>query len=393
LPVREALLAKRDYYEVLGVNKDADEQQIKRAYWKLAKKYHPDVNPDNKEAEEKFKEANEAYEILSDKDKRARYDQFGHAGVDPSAGGGSGFGGFGGGGFNVNLDDLFSSIFGGFGGFGGGFAGQPRRQGPMRGANLRYRMNLDFLEAAFGLEREIKIRKSDTCDTCKGTGSADSKEPETCPTCKGQGQVQSVQQTMFGQMMSTHTCPDCGGSGRKIANPCRDCHGSGMREKTKKLLVKVPAGINEGEMLTLRGEGEPGVRGGSYGDLYIEIAIRPHPVFTRERYTTWSEVPITFAQAALGSEISVPTIDGTDSFRLKEGTQPGDVFTIRGKGIPYINRPNQRGDHRFRVTLEVPRRLNEEQKDLLRRFDESCDDDNYEGRKSFFEKVKGLFTK
>lgn len=379
---------KRDYYEVLGVDKSADEQQIKKAYWKLAKKYHPDVNPGDKAAEESFKEANEAYEVLSDKEKRQRYDTMGHAGVDPSAG----FGGFQGG-FNLDLDDLFSSIFGGFGGFGGYGTQTGRRQGPARGANLRYRMNLDFMEAAFGTEREITIRKNDRCQTCDGQGTADKSKPSTCGTCHGTGQVQTRQQTMFGQMMTTRPCPECHGAGTKITNPCSDCGGSGIKEKTKRLKVTVPAGINEGEMLTLRGEGEPGQNGGSYGDLYIEIGIRPHPVFTRLGYTTMCEVPITFVQAAVGAEISVPTIDGTETFKLREGTQPGEQFVLKNKGIPVIGRQNQRGDHRFTVTLEVPKRLTSQQKDMLKAFEETTSDENYQMRKSFIDKVKGIFTK
>lgn len=387
------MATKKDYYDVLGVAKDADEQTIKKAYWKSAKKYHPDVNPGDKDAEERFKEANEAYEVLSDQEKRARYDQYGHAGVDPSAGGYGGFGG--GGGFGLDLDDLFASIFGGFGGGFSGFGGgqRARQRGPERGANLRYRMNLDFLEAAFGVEREITIKKADKCATCQGFGTADGKEAPTCPTCQGAGQVQTRQQTMFGQMMTTRPCPDCHGSGKKIDNPCRDCGGTGIKEKTKRLLVTVPAGINEGEMLTLRGEGEPGTLGGSYGDLYIEIGIRPHAVFQRSGRNTYCEVPITFVQATLGGEISVPTIDGTEPFKLKEGVQPGDQFVLKNKGIPVIGRPNQRGDHHFSVKLEIPKRLNNQQKELLKQFDQTTTDDNYQIRKSFIDKVKGVFQK
>lgn len=373
---------KRDYYEVLGVDRNADDQTIKKAYWKLAKKYHPDVNPGNKEAEEKFKEANEAYEVLSDPEKKQKYDRYGSVGFDPSD-----FGGGYSGAYNVDLQDLFNSIFGDFGFGGGRTAGQTARRGPVPGANLRYRMNLDFMEAAFGAQREITISKEDLCDECHGTGAAEGKEPTVCPICHGSGQVNHRQQTIFGQMMSTTTCTRCGGTGEIIENPCQKCHGSGRVTKNKKLSVQIPAGINEREMLTLRGEGEPGLRGGPHGDLYIEIHIRPHPVFSREGNTTFCEVPITFAQAALGSEIEVPVIDGPTTFKLKEGTQPGEIFTIRGKGIPYIQ-GRGRGDHRFRVVLEVPRNLTEEQKTMIRAFDESSNEAQYQERTSFFSRLK-----
>lgn len=381
---------KRDYYEVLGVPRDADEGEIKKAFWKLAKKYHPDVNPDDKEAEAKFKEANEAYEVLSDPDKRSRYDQLGHAGVDESS-----FGG-GAGAYDINLDDLFSTLFGSFSGFGGfgGFGSRTvhRRTGPLRGANLRYRMNLDFEEAAFGVEREVSIHKADRCETCHGKGTEDGSEPDVCPICHGTGQEQAHQQTIFGNVMTSRTCSRCGGSGQVIKNPCSQCGGQGVVMRDKKLLVSIPAGINEGEMLTLRGEGEPGRNGGPYGDLYIQVFIRPHPVFSREGNTTFCEVPITFAQAALGAEVEIPTIDGTEVFKLREGTQPGDIFTLRGKGIPFIGRPTARGDHQFRVVLEVPRNLSAEQKEMLRKFDESCTEAHYEKRKGFFDKVRDAFS-
>ncbi len=382
------MAAKRDYYEVLGVDKDADSAEIKKAFWKLAKKYHPDVNKDDPQASEKFQEANEAYEVLSDAEKRQRYDQFGHAGVDTSGFEGAGAG------FGIDLEDLFNSIFGGFGfggfGSGSGFSQSRRPTGPTRGANLRYRMNLDFLEAAFGVERKIKIRKDDVCPTCNGKRTADGSEPSICPNCNGSGQEQVQQQTIFGQMLTSRTCQRCQGSGQIIENPCETCKGAGTTVKDKTLLVTVPAGINEGEMLTLRNEGEPGRNGGPYGDLYIQIYIRPHPVFTREGNMTFCEVPITYAEAALGSEIEVPTIDGTIPYKLKEGTQPNDVFTIRGKGIPYLNR-HGRGDHKFRVILEVPRNLDVKQKEMLSKFEESMTDKHYEGRKGFMEKIRNMF--
>ena len=382
-------MAKRDYYEVLGVDKSADENKIKKAYWKLAKKYHPDVNPDNKEAEEKFKEANEAYEVLSNPEKRQRYDQFGHAGVDPNgfSGGGAGFSGF-----DVNLSDLFSSIFGdfGFSPFSTG-GGQAAGNGPTRGAHLRYRMNLDFLEAAFGTEREISVRKMEVCDHCKGNGTEDGSTPATCPRCQGSGQINSMQRTVFGQMMTTTTCPECHGSGEKIENACHVCKGSGQVEKEKRLQVNVNAGINEGDRIRLSGEGEPGRKGGPHGDLYIEVHIRPHPVFQRQGNTTYCEVPVTFAEAALGAEVEVPVIDGPMKFKLKEGTQPGEIFTIPDKGIPDI-RGRGRGSHKFKVILEVPKHLNEEQKQLLREFDEKSGTHQYEKRESFLDKIKNAFA-
>ena len=385
------MAAKRDYYEVLGVPKDADDKQIKRAYWKLAKKYHPDVNPGDKEAEEKFKEANEAYEVLSDPDKRQKYDQFGFAGFDPSS-----FGqGFGGGAFGINLEDIFASLFGdaGFGGFSGfgSFGGGGQTSGPLPGANLRYRMNLDFMEAAFGTERVIKIRKEDICDVCHGTGADAGGKVQTCPDCQGSGQIRIRQQTLFGQMMSTQTCSRCHGTGQIIDKPCKGCRGTGRQEKTKSLQVKVPAGINEDELLTLRGEGEPGYRGGPAGNLYVSIHIKPHPIFSRHNNDTFCEVPITFAQAALGSEIEVPTIDGKVNFRLNEGTQPGDIYTIRGKGIPYIQ-GSGRGDHKFQVILEVPKNLSDEQKNMLRKFDDTVTETHYQQRQGFFAKLKNLFA-
>jgi len=370
---------KRDYYEVLGVPRTATEEELKKAYRTLAKKYHPDLNPDNKEAEAKFKEANEAYAVLSDAEKRRNYDQYGHAGVD-----GQGFGGFEGG-FNIDLEDLFGNLFGGFGG------GGRRRSGPQRGANLKYRMNLDFMEAAFGVERQITINKEDHCDTCKGTGTRDGSAPDKCSACGGTGQVSQRQQTMFGTVMTSRPCPTCRGTGNLIKDPCPSCGGRGLRQKSKPLNVKVPAGINEGEMLTVRGEGEPGTLGGPYGDLYIEIHIKPHPVFERNGTNTACEIPITFPQAALGAEIEVPTIDGPYKYRIKEGTQPGDTFTIRGKGIPHLNRNNVRGDHVFRVVLEVPKHLSDSQKEILQQFDQTCTDKNYAKRGSFFSKLKEIF--
>ncbi len=372
---------KRDYYDVLGVPRTATDEELKKAYRKLAKQYHPDLNAGDKGAEAKFKEANEAYAVLSDQEKRRVYDQYGHAGVD-----GQGFGGFNGGGFDIDLEDLFGSFFG------GGFGGSSRKKGgPQRGDNLKYRMNLDFMEAAFGVERQITINKEDLCETCHGTGTRDGSAPDRCPNCHGTGQVNQKQQTMFGTVMTSRPCPNCGGKGTFVKDPCTACGGRGRRQKSKNLNVKVPAGINEGEMLTMRNEGEPGSQGGPYGDLYIEVHIRPHPVFQRDGNNTFCEIPVTFSQAALGCELEVPTIDGPFTFHLKEGTQPNETFTIRGKGIPYVNRGSMRGDHIFRVILEVPHHLSDSQKELLKQFELSCTDKNYQKRGSFFGKLKDLF--
>lgn len=380
---------KRDYYEVLGVSRDADESKIKRAFWKLAKQYHPDVNPGDKEAEAKFKEANEAYEVLSDAEKRQRYDQFGFAGVDGAAAGAQGFSGFG-----IDLDDIFSTLFGGgfggFGGFGGGYQ-QARYNGAMPGANLRYRMKLDFMEAAHGVERTINIKKEDRCSKCSGHGTADGSEPEICSVCNGTGRVSRPIQTMFGQVHSTQPCSNCQGSGKVIHNPCSNCRGTGRETINKSLTVKIPAGINEGERLTLRGEGEPGQNGGPYGDLYIQIQIKPHPVFSRRGNDTYCDVPVTFAQAALGKEIEVPTIDGTVKYKLQPGTQPSDVYTIRNAGIPYVSRPGYRGDHHIKIILEVPYDMSDEQKVLLEQFDNSLSDNHYRKGPGFFSRIKTLF--
>jgi molecular chaperone DnaJ len=377
---------KRDYYEVLGVAKGASDDEIKKAFRKVAKKYHPDLNPNDKTAEAKFKEANEAYAVLGDSAQRSKYDQFGHAGVNPQDF--SGFGGFGGAGFDVS--DIFDNIFGGFGGFGG--SSQSRRNGPQRGANLKYRLALDFMEAAFGLEKEITITKEDLCETCGGSGSKKGTGTVRCSACNGTGQINQRQQTMFGTVMTTKTCSTCGGSGTIIKDPCTACSGRGRRNKKKVLKVGIPAGINHGEMLTLRGEGEPGTRGGPYGDLYIEITVRPHPIFKRDRYNTYCDVVVTFTQASLGSEISVPTIDGEYRYKIKEGTQPGEVVTIRGKGIPHVNRNNVRGDHIFKVIVEIPKNLDTKQKEILKEFDTISTDRNYQQRGSFFSKIKELFN-
>ena len=371
---------KRDYYEVLGIARGASDEEIKKAYRKLAKQHHPDLNPGDHTAEAKFKEASEAYSVLSDPEKKARYDQHGHAGVDAQ-----GPGGFDGAGFDINLDDIFGSFFG------GSFGGGRRRAGPARGANLKYRMGLDFLEAAFGCEKEISISKEDLCETCHGTGSRDGKEPKRCTACNGTGQVSQRSQTLFGTVMTNRPCPTCGGQGTVVTDPCPACSGRGRKPRKKTLRVRVPAGVDSGQMMTVQGEGEPGMKGGGYGDLYIEFHIRPHPVFSRDGFNTFCEIPVTFVQAALGAEIDVPTIDGPLKYRIKDGTQPGERFTLRGKGIPRGDRNGYRGDHVFLVAVEVPKHLDVKQKDLLKEFETSCSDRNYEKRKNFFDKLKEAF--
>jgi len=373
---------KRDYYEVLGVSRGASEDEIKKAFRKYAKEHHPDVNNGDKNSEAKFKEANEAYNVLCNSEKRARYDQYGHAGVD-----GQGFGGFGGAGFDVN--DIFENIFSGFGGFGG--STNSRKSGPQRGSNLKYRITLDFLEAVFGVEKDITVSKEDLCDECKGTGAREGTESVKCTVCNGSGQVSAQQQTIFGTVMTSKTCLNCGGKGTIIKNPCPACNGRGRKNKTKTLKVKIPAGINQGEMLTLRSEGEPGTKGGPYGDLYVEVSIKPHPIFQRDGYNTYCEIPITFTQATLGCDIEIPTVDGPYHYKLKDGVQPGDILTIKGKGIPYVNRNNVRGDHIFKVIVEIPKNLDQKQKDLLKEFDTISTVKNYQKRDSFFTKLKDLF--
>ncbi len=376
---------KRDYYEVLGVKRDASDDDLKKAYRKTAKKYHPDLNPDNKEAEAKFKEANEAYAVLSDPEKRKRYNQFGHAGVD-----GQGFDTSGFGGFADDLGDIFSQFFGG--GFGGGFGGrQSRANSPTRGQDMRYRIQLDFMEAVFGTKKDINITLDDTCETCDGSGAKPGTEVTTCQTCNGTGQVFEAQQSIFGMVQTSRSCQSCQGTGKIIKEKCSTCNGRGRKRRTKNLTVNIPAGINTGEMLTLRGEGEPGTNGGPNGNVYLEIQIRPHPVLRREGYHTYTTIPITFAQAALGGEIEIPTVDGPQKYDLKEGAQPGDVITLKGKGIPHINRNNVRGDAFATIDLEVPRRLSEEQKNIIREFDRTTSESNYSKREGFFNKLKSLF--
>ncbi len=373
---------KRDYYEVLGVNKGASDADIKKAYRSLAKKYHPDMNPGDKEAEAKFKEANEAYEVLSDSDKRAKYDQFGHAAFDPSAGAGAGgFGGFGG--FDVDLGDIFGSFFGG--GFGGG-SKQQRRNAPQRGDDIETNITISFEEAVFGCKKEIKYSRMKKCSGCNGTGSADGKS-ETCPTCHGSGQRRVMQNLGGMQFQSTTTCDTCRGTGKYIKTPCQKCRASGFEKESKSISINIPAGIDHGKGLVIRGGGNDGANGGPTGDVLVMISVRKSSTFQRDGYDLYCEVPITISEATLGAEIEVPTLEGTEKYAIPDGTQTGTTFTIRQKGVPMVN-SNRRGDLIFRVNVEIPRGLTEKQKDLLRAFADECGESNYAKKNSFFKKHK-----
>ena len=378
-------MAQRDYYEVLGLDKSADADAIKRAYRQLAKKYHPDLNPGDAEAEKNFKEVNEAYSILSDADKKAKYDQYGHAAFDPTAGAGGGYGGGGfGGGFGDfgDLGDIFSSIFGG--GFGGGST--QRRNGPQKGDDVGARVTLTFEEAAFGCKKDVSYNRLHKCPACNGTGAEAGTSAETCPDCRGAGQ-RIVNQRMGGMTFQTKTtCEKCRGTGKFIKSPCQKCRGMGLERENRKLTVNIPAGIDNGERIALRGQGCDGKNGGPAGDLVIEVTVRSHSIFERDGVNIYCEVPITVTEATLGAEIDVPTLEGTVKHKIEEGTQPGTVYTLRGKGIPYVNdRNNRRGDLILTVNVEIPRGLSDKQKDALREFAEACGEKNYA--------KKGKFTK
>ncbi|MCI6999745.1 MAG: molecular chaperone DnaJ [Clostridiales bacterium] len=373
---------KRDYYEVLGIQKGASEDEIKKAYKKLARKYHPDMNPGDKEAEEKFKEVNEANEVLSDPEKKARYDQFGFAGVDPNYGAGAGgAGGFGGGFDFGDLGDIFGSFFGG--GFGGGQRRNPNA--PQRGESIRASVSVSFTDAAFGCEKSVTLERSEMCGTCKGNGCAPGTTPEVCPDCHGTGTVQVRRQTPMGVFASNGPCRKCGGTGRLIHQPCPDCRGGGTVRKRKTIQVTIPAGIDHGQTISLRGQGNAGKNGGPAGDLLITVMVQPHDLFRRDGVDVFCEAPITFTQAVLGAELEIPTIDGKVKYSIPEGTQTGTVFRLKGKGIPVLN-GRGRGDQYVTVTIETPRNLNKEQKEALRKFSETVGENNYEKRKSFFKK-------
>ncbi len=377
---------KRDYYAVLGVDKSVGDDDLKKAYRKAAKKYHPDLHPGDKEAEKNFKEVNEAYEVLSDKEKRARYDQFGHAGVDPNFGAGAG--GYGGGfGDFGDLGDIFSSFFGG--GFGGGRRANPNA--PRRGNDASSVVNISFEEAAKGCNKTVRVTKIDNCDTCGGSGCEAGSSAKTCPVCHGTGHVSTVQRTPFGQMQTQSVCSNCKGTGKIIDKPCHTCAGKGRIRHTVEKEVEIPAGIDDGQVINLRGGGDAGVNGGPSGDLRINVNVRPHPIFERSGYDVYCEIPITFIEAALGAEITVPTLDGKVKFTIHEGTQPGDEFKLKGKGIKRLNYAG-RGDQYVKISVEVPRELTKEQKEKLKAFESITGENNYKKRKTFGEKLKEFFA-
>lgn len=354
-------MSKRDYYEVLGIDKNADEKEIKSAFRKLAKQYHPDLNPDNKEAEAKFKEVNEAYEALSDPEKKARYDQFGHAAFDQNQGYGQG-GGFG------DFSDIFGDFFGG--GFGDIFGGNSRtsKNGPRAGADLKIQIDITFEEAVFGTKKDIRIKRTENCTECSGTGAKPGSNKKTCPTCGGSGATKTVQRTPFGQFASTKTCSTCNGAGEVIENPCTSCGGSGKEKVSKKLSINIPAGVDTGSVITLRGEGNHGDKGGPSGNLYVYLNVKEHKLFERDGYDIWCEVPISFTVAALGGSIEVPSIDGKIKHEIPSGTQTGTVFRFKGKGIKNL-RGSDKGDQYVRVKVEVPKKLTDKQKHILEQFE------------------------
>ena len=377
---------KRDYYEVLGVEKGASPEEIKRAYRKAAMKYHPDRNPGDKDAEAKFKEVGEAYEVLSDEDKKARYDQFGHAGVDPNFGAGQGYGGgfdgFGGFGGFGDLGDIFGEFFG------GGSSRRGSQNIPRRGDNVMSRLELTFEESAFGCEKEVSYPRVENCSNCSGTGSADGVI-ETCQQCRGSGQVRTVQNFMGMQMQSQTTCPSCSGRGKIIRTPCNICKGKGKVRRNHKISVKIPAGVDAGQTVRVRSEGSVGANGGPNGDLLVEVSIRRHPIFQRDNRDVLCEIPISFTQAALGATVQVPTLDGKIPYEIPEGTQTGREFILRERGIPDVNNPRRRGNHRFTVVVETPTHLTKEQKDLLRQLEGSLEETPK--IKKFFDSVKDFF--
>ena len=355
---------KRDYYEVLGVDKGADDATIKKAYRQLAKKYHPDMNPGDKEAEKKFKEASEAYAVLSDPDKRRQYDQFGHSAFE---GGGAG-GGFGGFDFSgADFSDIFGDIFGDF--FGGGSRGGARNNGPMKGANLRTSVRISFEQAVFGVEKELDLNLKDTCKTCNGSGAKPGTSPETCRKCGGRGQVVTQHSTPFGTIRNSQVCPDCGGTGKTIKEKCPDCHGSGYISSRKKIQVSIPAGIDIGQSVRIRDKGEPGVNGGPRGDLLVEVVVDRPPIFQRQEMNIFSTVPVSFAVAALGGEILIDTVDGKVVYDVKAGTQTDTRIRLRGKGVPSLRNKDVRGDHYVTLVVQVPDKLSNEAKELLKQFD------------------------
>ena len=386
--MERVMAEKRDYYEVLGVSKSASDSELKSAYRKLAKKYHPDMNPGDKEAEAKFKEASEAYSVLSDPDKRRQYDQFGHAAFEGGAGGGAG-------GFDFNgmdMGDIFGDIFGDF--FGGGRS-RAQNNGPMKGQNLHHTIRITFEEACFGTEKELDLPLQDECESCHGTGAKAGTTPETCSKCGGKGQVVYTQQSLFGMVRNVQTCPDCRGTGKIIRDKCPDCHGSGYITRKRKISVTVPAGIDNGQSIRIREKGDPGVNGGPRGDLLVEVAVSRHPIFQRQGIDIYSSAPITFAQAALGGDVRIKTVDGEVEYTVKPGTQTDTRIRLRGKGVPSLRNKSIRGDQYVTLVVQVPTKMNGEQKELLKKFDEAMygKSEKKEENGETTEKKKGRFGK
>ena len=390
--------SKRDYYEVLGVGRDADDAAIKKAYRALAKKYHPDMNPGDADAEKKFKEASEAYAVLSDPDKRRQYDQFGHAAFEGGAGGAGGFGGFD---FNgADFSDIFGDIFGDLFG-GGGRRGGRANNGPMKGSNIRKSIRITFEEAVFGCEKELDLVLKDPCSTCNGTGAKPGTSPETCPKCGGKGQVVYTSQSFFGTVQNVQTCPNCGGSGKVIKEKCTSCSGTGFTSSRKKIQVSIPAGIDNGQSVRIREKGEPGANGGPRGDLLVEVNVSRHPIFQRQDMHIFSTVPISFAQAALGGDVRVPTVDGDVIYTVKPGTKTDTKVRLKGKGVPSLRNAQVRGDHYVTLVIQTPEKLSAEAKEALRKFDllagntlnqETSEEGKGKGKKKgFMDKMKEAF--
>ncbi len=378
---------KRDYYEVLGIQKGASEDEIKKAYKKKAREFHPDLHPDDPTCEDKMKEVNEAFEVLSDPEKKQRYDQFGHAGVDPSYGGAGGFdGNFGGFG---DMGDILENIFGGFG-FGGGSSRSSNANAPRRGSDIRESVSVSFMEACFGKKQELKISRMTKCEACGGTGADSGTSAEVCLDCQGRGTIKYTQKSFLGNMVTTRPCPHCGGKGKIIKNPCSRCQGTGRTRTAKTVSFDIPAGIADGQVMRLSGQGDSGINGGPSGDLNVMISVREHPLFKREGFDISCEIPITYTQAVLGDEIVVPTIDGNVKYKIGEGTQTGTVFRLKGKGVQKLHK-SDRGNQYVTLTVEVPKNLTKKQQELLKAFEASLSEKNYQKRKGFFELLKEKF--
>ncbi len=375
--------SKRDYYEILGINKEATQDEIKKAFRKQAKNFHPDLNPGDKEAEVKFKEVNEAYEVLSDAQKKEKYDRFGHAAFENN--GGFGEGGFAGAG---GFEDIFGDIFGDF--FGGG-TGRQRRTGPRKGGDLKIRLNINFEEAAFGTKKEVRINRMETCSHCNGEGAEPGTSKETCHTCHGSGSIRSVQSTPFGQFSNVRTCPTCGGKGETIKTPCSVCGGSGKEKKTRSISINIPAGVDSDSIIPLRGEGNHGEKGAPPGDLYVYLGIKPHKYFTRDGYDVWYDMKVSFATAALGNTIEVPTLEGKVKYNVPEGTQTGTVFRLKNKGIPHL-RGGGKGDQYVRIVIETPKKLSDKQKEMLLLFAKESGEKIEPQKKGFIDKMKDAFS-